>query len=81
MASKISRARVYYNPPFRNSGSATGTNRAESHLCDLALLYTHRDMTINVDSVLRQFHALRHRRILVVLLLYMCTECMFYNFQ
>ena len=39
------------------------TSMAESRLCGLALLYTHRDMTVNVDSVLRQFDVLRHRRI------------------
>ena len=33
----------------------------KSRLCGLALLYAHRDMTVNVDNVLRQFDALRHR--------------------
>ena len=39
------------------------TNMTESRLCGLALLYTHRDMTVNVDNVIRQFGTVRHRRI------------------
>jgi hypothetical protein len=33
----------------------------ESRLCGLALLYTHKDMTVYVDNVLRKFDALRHK--------------------
>ena len=39
------------------------SSMTENRLCGLALLYTHRDMEVNLDNVLARFDACRHRRI------------------